>query len=82
MRETLLLNPFNSVPEAAPVRRQLTGTRITAACTTCQSDDIVSHAVIQWSNEAQDWQIADAFNQPAYCNACRSACTIVWRPIN
>ncbi len=83
MRDALLLNPFNSVPEAAPRRKAPQSvTRVTPICSSCQSDDIVSHAVVQWSNEAQEWQIADTFGQPAHCNSCRSACTITWLPVN
>ena len=84
MRDALLLNPFNALPEAAPRRAppQQGATRVTPICSACQSDDIVSHAVVQWSNEAQEWQIADTFGQPAYCNACRDACSITWMPVN
>jgi hypothetical protein len=35
----------------------------------CQSEDIVSHAVAQWSNEAQEWQLANTFGQPATATA-------------
>lgn len=81
MLDTLLLNPFSSVPEAAPRRKAHAATRVTPICSSCQSDDIVSHAVVQWSNEAQEWQIADTFGQPAYCNSCRNSCTITWLPV-
>lgn len=80
MRDALLLNPFNALPEGAPSQRQQ-GQRITPVCAACHSDDIISHAFVQWSNEAQDWQLADTFGQPAYCNACRGDCTIKWIPI-
>jgi hypothetical protein len=82
MRDALLLNPFNALPEGAPPRKPQAATRVTPICASCQSDDIVSHALVQWSNEAQDWQIADTFGQPAYCNSCRTACSITWMPTN
>ncbi len=83
MRDSLLLNPFNALPEGAPARKpQAAAKRVTPICTSCQSDDIVSQAVVQWSNEAQEWQIADTFGQPAYCNNCRNACSITWMPVN
>ena len=50
MRDALLLNPFNSVPEAAPRRKVHAATRVTPICSSCQSDDIVSHAVVQWGD--------------------------------
>jgi len=82
MRDALLLNPFNAPPEAALPRKPQASPRVTPVCNACQSDDVVSQAIVQWSNEAQDWQIADTFGQPAYCNQCRGACTIAWMPIN
>jgi hypothetical protein len=63
MREALLVKPFNSNQEPA----QLVGRRAspsTPVCSACQSDDVVSHAVAQWSNESQEWQLACTFNQP------------------
>jgi hypothetical protein len=69
MREALLVNPFNSKQGPA----QLVSRRAspsTPVCSTCQSDDVVSHAVAQWSNESQEWQLASTFNQPAHCNGC------------
>lgn len=80
MREALLLNPFNSDPEPALVNRR--ATRSTPVCRNCHSDDIVSHAVAQWSNEAQEWQLASTFGQPAHCNRCNGPCAIVWLPLN
>ena len=82
MREALLLNPFDAIPEVAPRRQPQAGPRVTPVCAACRSDDIVTQAVVQWSNEAQDWQIADTFGQPAHCNTCRGACSISWVPIN
>ena len=81
MREALLLNPFNSNTEPAQfVNRR--ATRSTPVCSRCQSDDIISHATAQWSNESQEWQLASTFDQPAHCNGCNSPCGIVWQPLN
>jgi hypothetical protein len=86
MREALLLNPFNSAPEPAQiVNRPATrspATRSTPVCSDCQSDDIVSHALVQWSNESQEWQLASTFDQPAHCNGCNGPCGIVWLALN
>jgi hypothetical protein len=82
MRDALLLNPFDALPEVAPRRQPQAGPRVTPICATCHSDDIVTHAVVQWSNEAQDWLIADTFGQPAHCNSCRCACSITWMQTN
>jgi hypothetical protein len=82
MREALLVNPFNSKPgtSAEIVMRRVS--RSTPACSNCQSDDIISHAVAQWSNESQEWQLASTFDQPAHCNSCNGPCGIVWLPLN
>jgi hypothetical protein len=86
MRDALLLNPFSITPEPSQmVNRPATrspATRSTPVCSDCQSDDIVSHATVQWSNEAQEWQLASTFGQPAHCNSCNGACGIVWLPLN
>jgi hypothetical protein len=81
MREALLLNPFNSSAEPAQMLNRR-ATRSTPVCSNCRSDDIVSHAVAQWSNEAQEWQLADTYGQPAHCNGCNGPCGIVWLPLN
>ena len=39
-------------------------------------------ATAQWSNEKQEWELADTFAQPAHCNTCNIACEIVWLPLN
>ena len=81
MKHALLLNPFNLNQEPA----QITGRRAarsTPVCASCGSDDITSGATVQWSNEAQQWELASTFHQPAHCNACASACEIVWLPLN
>ena len=65
-----LLNPFNlnqeSAKPASVVNRQ--ATRLTPVCSHCRSDDIISHATVQWSNESQEWELASTFCQPAHCN--------------
>jgi hypothetical protein len=81
MRSSLLCNPFDTIPEPAPARSGQ-GPRITPVCSTCRSDDIVSQATVQWSNEAQEWQLADTFEQPAYCNGCNKPCALTWMPLN
>lgn len=82
MRDALLLNPFDGLPETAPQREPVAGPRVTPVCSVCQSDDITAQAIVQWSNEAQEWQIADSFGQPAYCNSCRNACNLTWMAVN
>lgn len=76
MRRTLLINPFNLLAET-PSQGAGSAQRSTPVCAGCGSDDIVCHATIQWSNEAQDWQLTSTFGQPAQCNRC-SACSIEW----
>jgi hypothetical protein len=51
-------------------------------CSNCHSDDIISHATAQWSNEAQEWELANTFAQPAHCNRCNGPCEVVWLPLN
>jgi hypothetical protein len=83
MREALLLNPFNSNAEPAQIvkRRATWPARSTPVCRDCHSDDIVCHAVAQWSNESQEWQLASTFDQPVHCNHCNGPCGIVWLPL-
>jgi hypothetical protein len=81
MTQALLLNPFNADPEPTPMVSRR-ATRATPVCSTCQSDDVVSHAIAQWSNESQEWQLASTFDQPAHCNGCNGPCGIVWLPLN
>ena len=81
MRQSLLLNPFNSNPEPAQIANR-PATRSTPVCSNCQSDDITSHAVAQWSNESQEWQLASTFDQPTHCNGCKGPCGIVWLPLH
>ena len=86
LRRVKLMNPFEIVQDRiAPERPQpaelkvinRTG-RSTPVCAACGSDDIISHATAQWSNEAQEWQLANTFNQPARCNSCQHDGNLVW----
>jgi hypothetical protein len=56
--------------------------RSTPVCVACGSDDIICHATAQWSNEAQEWQLANTFNQPAHCNTCNHDGNLVWLTLN
>jgi hypothetical protein len=88
MKHPLLFNPFHSrqeqLPERAQEARRHAGlsVRTTPICGHCRSDDIVSNATVQWSNERQEWELADTFAKPAHCNSCNVACKIVWLPLN
>ncbi len=86
MTHASLLNPFSSDQEPAQiVNRRATWaartTRSTPVCSNCQSDDIIAHATAQWSNESQEWELADTFGQPAHCARCNSSCGIIWIPL-
>jgi hypothetical protein len=86
MQHALLLNPFSSNPEQVQiVNRQAQtkivirqATRSTPVCSRCESDDIISYVTAQWSNESQEWELANTFDQPAHCNRCNGACEITW----
>ena len=85
MAHTLLHNPFEVTPDASPrpsagARRH--GGRITPVCSRCQSDDITCTATVQWSNEAQEWQLANTFGLPFYCNTCSTSGDITWLRLN
>jgi hypothetical protein len=85
MTRSALLNPFNLNQEPTQLvnrRAARRATRATPVCSNCQSDDIISHATAQWSNESQEWELADTFGQPAHCNRCNSPCGIAWLPLN
>ncbi len=84
MTHPSLLNPFNANPEPAKSfgRRTAPTTRSTPVCSNCQSDDIIGHATVQWSNESQEWELASTFAQPAHCNRCDGRCDIMWLPLN
>jgi hypothetical protein len=84
MTHPSLLNPFHANQEPAKSfgRRAAPATRTTPVCSNCQSDDIIGHATVQWSNESQEWELASTFAQPAHCNHCNSQCEIMWLPRN
>jgi hypothetical protein len=83
MKHASLLNPFNlSLEPAKPAKlfsRQ--ASRSTPVCSHCRSDDIISHATVQWSNEQQQWELAATFGLPTHCNHCNCACEITWLPL-
>jgi len=86
MQHTLLLNPFSASPEQAQIVNRQAQTKIvdrqamrsTPVCSRCESDDIISYVTAQWSNESQEWELANTFDQPAHCNRCNGACEIMW----
>jgi hypothetical protein len=91
LRRVKLMNPFEIVQDritqdlvtqdrAPPLERKVTNraARSTPVCAACGSDDIICHATAQWSNEAQEWQLANTFNQPAHCNTCQHDGNLVW----
>jgi hypothetical protein len=87
MTHPLLFNPFHSKrgqlrDRAEPWRHGAFWTRTTPVCGHCRSDDVISSATVQWSNEQQEWELADTFAKPAHCNTCKLACEIVWLPLN
>jgi hypothetical protein len=84
MTHPLLLNPFHSRQESGQnsERRAMLSARSTPVCSTCSSDDVISHATAQWSNEKQEWELANTFAQPAHCNSCNGSCELLWLPLN
>jgi hypothetical protein len=84
MKHASLLNPFNLNQEPAKPSRVVNrqATRSTPVCAHCRSDDIIAQAIVQWSNESQEWELANTFGQPAHCNRCNGPCDIVWLPLN
>ncbi len=87
MTHPLLFNPFHESQErpqeqAETEQRANLSARSTPACARCGSDDIISQATAQWSNEKQEWELANTFAQPAHCNNCNGPCEIVWLPLN
>ena len=72
MAHDLLLNPFSLNQEPAQIarRRAARATRSTPVCSHCRSDDIISQATAQWSNESQEWELADIFDD--ICGSCSS----------
>jgi hypothetical protein len=81
MTHPSLLNPFSPKHDQAKISSRR-ATRATPVCANCRSDDIISHATAQWSNESQEWELANTFGQPAHCNRCNGPCDIVWLPLN
>jgi hypothetical protein len=81
MRHAALLNPFNLNPEPAQTDGRW-ATRSSPVCSNCNSDDIISHATVQWSNESQEWELANTFAQPVHCNSCNGPCGIIWLTLN
>jgi hypothetical protein len=83
MQHASLINPFSLIAEL-PVVDDRTGrvARSTPVCSNCSSDDILCHATIQWSNDAQEWQLTGSFGQPAHCNNCNRSCSISWLKLN
>jgi hypothetical protein len=90
LRRVKLMNPFEIVQDrVAPERPQPAELKVinragrsTPVCAACGSDDIICHATAQWSNEAQEWQLANTFNQPAHCNTCQHDGNLVWLTLN
>jgi len=95
LRRVKLINPFEIVQDLvtpdrpAPERQQPVELKIanrtaraTPVCAVCGSDDIICQATAQWSNEAQEWQLANTFNQPAHCNTCSHDGQLVWQTLN
>ena len=84
LRLTLLRNPFEQSPEAPPATRhhETRATRATPVCSRCRSDDITCSATVQWSNESQEWQLANTFDLPAHCNSCGCSGELSWLPLN
>ena len=87
MTHPLLFNPFHQSHERAQEQAERErgaawSTRSTPVCAHCRSDDIISQATAQWSNEKQEWELANTFAQPAHCNSCNASCEIVWLPLN
>ena len=86
MTHHLLSNPFHSKQEqerAEETRRHaMLSSRSTPLCGHCRSDDITCVATAQWSNEKQEWELANTFDRPAHCNSCNRDGEIVWLPLN
>jgi hypothetical protein len=86
MRHAALLNPFSLSPETIQIVSRQEQVRIvnrpvtrsTPVCLRCESDDIISHVTAQWSNEQQQWELANAFDRPTHCNRCNGPCEIRW----
>jgi hypothetical protein len=94
LRRVKLMNPFEIVqdlvtqdriaerPQPAELKVINRAAHSTPVCAACGSDDIICHATAQWSNEAQEWQLANTFNQPAHCKSCNHDGNLVWLTLN
>jgi hypothetical protein len=82
MKHALLLNPFNMNQEPVKIINRRAAARSMPVCSQCHSDDVTARATVQWSNESQQWELASTFDQPTHCNACNSACGIIWLTLN
>jgi hypothetical protein len=84
MKEPLLRNPFELAEKPGTTVRTInrSATRSTPVCSNCQTDDIIAHATVQWSNESQEWELASTFRMPAHCNHCNAGCDITWLSLN
>ena len=84
MPRDTLINPFEITQDRPQIieRKASRAGRATPICGSCNSDDFICHATAQWSNEAQEWQLASTFGQPAHCSSCNSACNLVWLTLN
>ena len=87
MQRALLVNPFNlnSGPKpghTAGFNENQRDMRYTPVCAHCQSDDLICHAIAQWSNRTQQWELANTFDQPVHCNSCDSPCTVTWQALS
>jgi hypothetical protein len=84
MQYDTLLNPFSLNQESSQiVQRPAAGAaRSTPVCSNCQLDEIIVHATAQWSNESQEWELANTFDRPAHCTHCNGPCEIIWLPLN
>ena len=95
LRRLRLVNPFETTQDriaqdripserAQPPELKVANraARSTPVCAACGSDDIICQATAQWSNEAQEWQLANTFNQPAHCNTCQHDGNLVWLTLN
>lgn len=50
----------------------------TPVCSHCRSDSVLADAYAQWDNEAQQWEITDAFAKGAFCHDCDGETSIDW----
>jgi hypothetical protein len=91
MTHYLLSNPFHSKQDQADQlqhraeqtrRHTMLSSRSTPVCGHCRSDDITCVATAQWSNEKQEWELANTFARPAHCNTCNRDSEIVWLPLS